>query len=273
MGGLAFLLAAAISSLFAGVLLYRRGDMREALSLTLIFAYALMNSLIGIFDDVTKLSRRENAGLTPIQKLAFQLLSIVLFLLARWALLGADTTLYFSFGDITLGWVYYPITAFLLLGVVNCANLTDGIDGLCGSVSFGIGVSFFYISVALCPAVSFLSAILIGCAVGFLVFNLSPAKIFMGDTGSLFFGALAGAMAVSLENPLLLLFVCSVYILEGVSVVIQVLVYKLTKKRVFLMAPLHHHLERLGWSENRICIVAIILTILFSVPAYILYLP
>ena len=95
----------------------------------------------------------------------------------------------------------------------------------------------------------------------------------MGDTGSLFLGAIVGAIAVTLQNPLLLIFVSLVFILEGLSVILQVGVYKLTKKRVLRMAPLHHHLEKLGWSENRICIVAILLTLLFSVPAYILYLP
>ena len=155
----------------------------------------------------------------------------------------------------------------------NSTNLTDGIDGLSSSVAFGIGVSLFYISAALSPETSVIASIIIGATVGFLVFNIHPAKIFMGDTGSLFLGAIVTACAFNLGNPLLIIFIAGVYVIEGFSVVLQVSYYKLTHKRIFKMAPLHHHLEKCGWSENKICIAGILLTFILSLPAYIFYLP
>ena len=113
----------------------------------------------------------------------------------------------------------------------------------------------------------------VGNSVGFLIFNLHPAKIFMGDTGSLFFGALAAGAVFSLSNPLLIIAIGGVYVIEGISVILQVSYYKLSGKRLFKMAPIHHHFERLGLSENTICIIAILLTFILSVPAYIFYLP
>ena len=112
-----------------------------------------------------------------------------------------------------------------------------------------------------------------GASIGFLIFNLHPAKIFMGDTGSLFFGSILASTAISMKNPLIILFLGGVYVLEGVSVIIQVAYFKATGKRIFKMAPLHHHLEKCGWSENKICIVAMLVTFLLAIPAYVFYMP
>ena len=155
--------------------------------------------------------------------------------------------------------------------LINSANLTDGIDGLASSVTFGIGISLMYISASVNPETSMIAATLIGASLAFLCFNLHPAKIFMGDTGSLFFGALIASSGFSLKNPILLIPIAGVYIIEGISVILQVLFYKLTRKRLFKMAPLHHHFEKCGWSENKICIVAILATLVISIPAFILY--
>ena len=273
MGGVAFLLAACISILTASLFSLFFISSATAISLVISLLYAVSNALIGVFDDLKKLKRKENAGLTPKQKILLQLACAVIFLFLRRFFLDDTTTFSFSFGEIDVGFIYYPLAIFILLGIVNCANLTDGIDGLASSVAFSIGVSLFYISAALNIESCVLSSVIIGSAVGFLIFNLHPAKIFMGDTGSLFFGALVCASAFSLKNPLLLVFVAGVYVIEGVSVILQVLYYKLTHKRIFKMAPLHHHFEKCGWSENKICIVAIILTFTLSIPAYIFYLP
>ena len=197
----------------------------------------------------------------------------MLTIFSRAFLLGDNTKISFTFGDVELGLWYYPLTVILLLGIVNCANLTDGIDGLASSVAFSIGVSLFYVSFALNEETAIISSALIGAAIGFLIFNLHPAKIFMGDTGSLFFGALIASCALTLNNPILITFICGVYVLEGISDVLQVSYFKLTHKRIFKMAPLHHHLEKCGWSENKICIAAILATFVFSIPAYALYLP
>ncbi len=273
MGGLAFLMAVGLSLMFSSLFMFAVGEKDTALSLIISFVYAAMNALVGIFDDLTKLRKKENKGLTPIQKLLLQIFLAVLFLYARHMLLGDGTGIVFSFGETELGLLYYPISIIMLVGIVNCANLTDGIDGLASGVAFSVAVVLFYISASLFFDVAAISSAVIGGAVGFLIFNIHPAKIFMGDTGSLFFGALLVSAFFSLKNPLLAALICGVYVIEGISVILQVIFYKATKKRLFKMAPIHHHLEKCGMSENKICVIAIILTFLMSIPAFILYLP
>ena len=273
MGGLAFLLSSS-SILFCSLLfsfLFISKEIAVSIFLSLIFAF--FNSAVGIIDDLKKLHRKQNKGLTPIQKLLLQFLAAILFLLGRHFLLGDGTELLFSFGVIDIGFIYYPLSVLLLLGIVNCANLTDGVDGLASSVAFGIGVSLFYVAAALSVDTGIIASAIIGASIGFLMFNLHPAKNFMGDTGSLFFGALIASCGFTLKNPFLFLFVSGVYVIEGISVILQVLSYKITHKRIFKMAPIHHHLEKCNWPENRICIVAILLTFVLSIPAYIFYLP
>jgi len=273
MGGLAFLIAISFSLLIAFFMLLCMGETEAAYSLLISLVYAVLNALVGIIDDLTKLKRRHNAGLTPKQKLLFQFTLAVLFLYMRSKLLGDTTDIYFSFGSLDFGIFYYPVAAIILLGIVNCANLTDGIDGLASTVAFSVGAVLFFISASLFPDCTLISSAVMGASVGFLFFNLHPAKVFMGDTGSLFFGAILVSSAFALRNPLIFIFVGGIYVLEGVSVIIQVVFYKLTKKRIFKMAPLHHHLEKCGFSENGICIIAILTTLLFSIPAFIFYLP
>lgn len=273
MGGLAFLIAISFTLLLSSFLLLLKTEKTAAISLTICLVYAFSNSLIGVIDDLKKLRKKENAGLTPGQKLVLQFLCAALFIAARQIFLKEGSSLHFSFGEIELGLWYYPLSVFLLLGITNCANLTDGVDGLASSVAFAIGVSLYFISSSLSSEVSFISAALIGGTVGFLIFNIHPARIFMGDTGSLFFGALVASSAFALKNPMIVIFIGGVYVIEGISVCLQVLYYKACKKRLFKMAPLHHHLEKCGWSENKICIGAIILTFVFSIPVYIFYLP
>ena len=270
MGGLAFFCAFAAVSLASAAIIARTSQ-SSAYSLLLALAYAISNGLIGVLDDSRKLKHKENMGLRPKEKLLLQFIFAILFLIFRKVLLNDTSELYFSFGTVDLGMFYYPLSLITLLGIVNFTNLTDGIDGLASSVSFAAGVSLFYISFGTSRESAVISAALIGMSVGFLIFNLHPAKIFMGDTGSLFLGSLIAASAFSLKNLAVILFISGVFVLEGLSVVIQVVCYKLTKKRVFRMAPLHHHLEKCGWSENKICIVAMIATFVFSIPAYLLY--
>ena len=269
MGGIAFFGAFIAVSLASSAIIARTSQ-SSAYSLLLSLAYAISNGLIGVLDDSRKLKHKENMGLRPKEKLLLQFIFAVLFLILRKILLNDTSELYFSFGTVDLGIFYYPLSLLTLLAIVNFANLTDGIDGLASSVSFAVGVSLFYISFGTSRDSAILASALIGMSVGFLVFNLHPAKIFMGDTGSLFLGSLIGASAFSLKNLVVIIFIAGVFVLEGLSVVIQVVCYKLTKKRVFRMAPLHHHLEKCGWSENRICIVAMIATFVFSIPAYLL---
>ena len=273
MGGLAFLIGCVVSLLSASFFTAAFGGKDTLLSILLSLGFALSNSAVGILDDLKKLHRKENHGLSPKEKLVLQFLIASLFLTLRAILLDNGTSISFSFGEVDLGFLYYPISIITAVGIINCANLTDGIDGLASSVAFSIGVTLLYISAALNTETGLLASAIIGSAVGFLIFNLHPAKIFMGDTGSLFFGSLIASTAFTLNNPIILIAVSGVYILEGVSVILQVLSFKLTRRRIFKMAPIHHHLEECGWSENKICIVAMLCTFIFSVPAYIFYLP
>ena len=268
MGGIGFLVAISISLLVACIFL--RENKTAVASLLITTVFALLNSVIGIIDDLTKLRRRENAGLKPYEKIIFQLIVAVLFLMARKFFLGDETTLEFSFGKIELGLLYYPLAILIIIGTVNCANLTDGIDGLASSVALTIGAMFSFLGgrdVSMIPTCAALSG---GC-LGFLFYNRHPAKIFMGDTGSLFLGSIACALAFASGNPTIILFLGIVYAIEGLSVILQVAYFKLTKKRLFKMAPLHHHLEKCGLSENQICVIAVSVTILTSIIGFVIF--
>ena len=262
MGGIAFVVAITIVLLFTAIIMNQ--GIQNVYSVVITALFALGNSMIGFFDDLTKLLRNKNAGLSPLQKIFLQLILSILFLMARRYYLDDETSFSLWFGKINLGILYYPFSLILLLGVINCANLTDGIDGLASSVAAVIGAVFLFLSANHNVASSLISLTLIGGTLGFLLFNNHPAKVFMGDTGSLFLGAMVASVAFSLGNPLIIILLGSVYVIEGVSVILQVDFYKLTKKRLFKMAPLHHHLEKSGFSENQICVIMAIITLLSS---------
>ena len=266
MGGLSFLIAILLSLLLCSLYLYICKDESGSVSLLICIAYALSNALIGVIDDLTKLRHKKNAGLTPRAKLILQFTASSIFLVARRNLLNGGTEIEFSFGNIDLGILYYFLSVVILVGITNCANLTDGIDGLATSVAFAIGLSVFYVSYSRSDTASFISTSLIGATVAFLIFNIHPAKVFMGDTGSLFLGSLVASLAFELKNPFIAVTTGGVYVIEGISVILQVVYYKITKERLFKMAPIHHHLEKCGWDENKICLTAIALTLLFSLP-------
>ena len=271
MGGVAFILAISVACSIFGLSAWLAGEMRLVISIALICLFSLLNGLVGLIDDMKKLRRKQNAGLRPIEKLLLQGAIAAVFLLMRQILFDDGTEIVFSFGSLELGIFYYPLAFLLILGVVNCANLTDGIDGLAAGVAFAIGVALFYISAIGVPDVATVAVALMGATVGFLFFNINPARIFMGDTGSLYLGALAVSSCFALGNPALMLPVGSVYVVEGASVILQVVIFKLTGKRLFKMAPLHHHLERCGMSENKICVIAILLTLATSLVAFLAY--
>ena len=266
MGGLSFVISISFSLLLLAFYMYISQNQQSAISILICAIYTLLNSCIGIVDDITKLKHKKNAGLTPRAKLILQFITSGLFLISRKLLLNEDTQISFPFGEIDLGILYYVVALIILVGITNCANLTDGIDGLATSVAVGIGVSVFYLSYFKNDISSFISASLIGATIGFLVFNINPAKVFMGDTGSLFLGSLIASLAFELKNPLIAITTGGVYVIEGLSVILQVLYFKLFKKRLFKMAPIHHHFEKCGWDENKICLLAIILTFVFSIP-------
>lgn len=268
MGGVAFILACAISLSLS--LLFIEDNLTIT-SVLVSLMYAIGNSLVGVFDDLMKLRKKKNLGLTPIQKLILQSLLAILFLMARRFYFNDQTTIDFCLFRLEMGFFYYPFAFIILLGIVNCANLTDGIDGLATSSSATIGTAFLAIGVfSAAFDIIIVSSALIGGALGFLIFNKHPARVFMGDTGSLFLGGMAVALGFSTGNPLTVVFIGGIYVIEGVSVILQVLYFKITKKRLFKMAPLHHHLEKCGFSENKICIISVLLTMILSAVSFLL---
>ena len=235
--------------------------------LTLLFALA--SGGIGIVDDLTKFRHKENQGLTPLQKLVLQTVFSMAYLAMLYLYGWIDTSIKIPFSSIyvELGFWFYPLALCFIVGTVNFANLTDGLDGLASSVSLIVGGCFaFYASHLYAAEITVLSAALMGGALGFLLFNYHPAKIFMGDTGSLFLGGLAVGISFLCRSPLLIVFCGIIFYLEGLSVVLQVLYFKLTNgKRLFKMAPLHHHFEKNGWSEEKVVFVFTLLSLLGAV--------
>ncbi len=271
LGGLSFLLSLPIA------LLLSLAAARHTLSFSvlLVLLFALANGMIGLIDDIAKLKKRKNQGLLPWQKMFLQFLFAFgfLFLFDRNAYDVSLLSLPYFLSPVSLGFFAFPLLSFFLVGVVNCANLTDGIDGLAASVAFVIGMFFLVEGVAQENAeVVFLGAALAGCTLGFLFFNWHPARIFMGDTGSLFLGAIIAAGSFLLKMPLLMLVYSLVFILEGVSVVLQVLHFKRTGKRLFKMAPFHHHLEKSGWTEKQVVFIFSLLTLLSVFLAHLILL-
>lgn len=256
MGGLSFLIAVLLLSA-VGIAVWKiKGDTRTACSLALIALYALLCGGIGFLDDFAKLRHKRNAGLTAAQKYLLQLLASAVFLAAAELLLHLGTAIRLPFSGRTaeLSFYYYPLALLFLTGVMNACNLTDGADGLLSSVVLVISGFLFLLggrSGAVVPA--FFGTLLGGAALGFLLWNAHPAKVFMGDTGSLFFGGVLAAVGVISGEAVLLLLFCIVPVLETASVILQVAFFRLTHgKRLFRMAPFHHHLEKCGLTEEGI---------------------
>jgi phospho-N-acetylmuramoyl-pentapeptide-transferase len=211
-------------------------------------------------------------GLTAVQKLILQFLAAGLYL-AVLGIAGFGTTTTIPFvGQVDLGIFYYIIAAIAIVGIVNSVNLTDGVDGLNGSVTFFACVAFMMIASLLSYlGVTAMCAASAGACLGFLVWNFHPAKVFMGDTGSLFLGGLVCGLAFALDMPILLIPVGIIYIAEELSVILQVSYFKLTHgKRLFKMSPIHHHFEMCGWSEVKIVAVFSAVTALFGAVAFAL---
>ena len=274
MGGIAFLFAAIVSVLLTLPIFNSEIDKREILTIINIFVYGLLNCLVGVIDDISKIKKSKNEGLTPKAKLAFQGILAVLFLISMKLTVGLSTAVEIPFTDlqIDLGIFYYVISFFLLCGTVNAVNLTDGIDGLASTCVLTVGVflSFVGFLKSESNAAVFFGAILIGSTLGFLIFNLHPAKIFMGDTGSLFLGSIVVGTAFIFNNPLIVVLYGFIFMIEAVSDILQVLYFKLTKgKRLFKMAPLHHHLEKSGYSEMKIVAIFGIINAMFCVIAFL----
>ena len=227
---------------------------------------ALAMCSIGFFDDYIKVVKKRNLGLTAKQKTFMQLLVSAAYLLSL-ALCGMHTTYIPFIGEVSIvsgaGLLFWPIALMFIYGFTNAVNLTDGLDGLAASVTLVVSCAFLIASGKMgISTINGLSASLAGACAGFIVWNAKPAKVFMGDTGSMFLGGMVVALSFGIGRPILLLLMGCVYLIEALSVVLQVFWFKRTGKRLFKMAPLHHHFEMCGLTEQKI-------VILFSFVAFI----
>ena len=261
MGGLMFILGIFVAIFICGFPGMLRGDCKHLY----IFAFALIFGVIGFLDDYEKVKHKQNLGLTAIQKFLLQLVAAIAFLtLMRFeGMLTPNLYVPFWGTHLILSWpVYMIFAAFVIVGTVNAVNITDGIDGLAGSVTVPVGLFFSMLAFWWqgYEQLGVYAAALVGGLLGFLVYNFHPAKVFMGDTGSLFLGGTVAALAFAYDMPLVLIPVGIVYICETLSDILQVAYFKATHgKRLFKMAPLHHHFEMCGWSEVKL--VAIFTTV------------
>ncbi len=272
MGGLSFIIASlcvfAVMAVYLGVTSNTEGLEKAVI----VILMAAANGAVGIVDDLTKFKNHRNEGLTASQKYLLQLLCAGLFLAALKLTGNLSTALMIPFVgiELELGILYYVLSILLITGIINSVNLTDGIDGLASTVTLAVG-GFFAVAafrLNLLPE-AVMAGLTMGACLGFLVYNFYPARVFMGDTGSLFLGGLVIGMAYMLNNPLLIVIIGIVYIMEAASVMIQVSYFKLTKgKRFFKMAPIHHHFEKCGWSELKIVGIFSLVTVLAGVLAY-----
>jgi phospho-N-acetylmuramoyl-pentapeptide-transferase len=276
MGGLFFIVPVVLTMLVYSFVCLDFAE--EGVRFLLCIALALANGAIGFVDDARKLFKKQNEGLKAGEKFMLQLIAAALFLLGMAHFGGLTTELYIPFFDVSfeLGTFYYVIALFLIVGVTNAVNLTDGIDGLASSVTAVVSAFFaVFAAVALNAGALYLAGALFGGCAGFLVYNLNPARIFMGDTGSLFLGGAVCALAFLMNNPLIILVAGIIYIIEAVSVILQVGYFKITKKltgegkRLFKMSPIHHHFERSGWSENKIVAIFCLVSAAACVLAYL----
>lgn len=221
--------------------------------------------LIGFIDDFKKLVLKNTKGLKPMSKMLGLLIIAVCYTLYLTQVLKIGTDIYIPFANFSVTlpiWIYIPFAIFVMLGTTNAINLTDGIDGLSSSVTTIILTALTVIGIIFdIKEVTLFGSALAGACLGFLLFNLYPSKVMMGDTGSLMLGGAVAAMALYLKMPLLLIIIAIVPILETLSVMIQVVHYKRTGNRVFKMAPLHHHFELSGWKENKVVTVFSIITL------------
>lgn len=276
MGGLMFILATIIVVLVVNGPAILSGDWTSVI----VLVFALVFGAIGFLDDYAKIKKKENTGLTAGQKFLLQLAVAILFivLLRKCGILSPNLYVPFFGVELHLPWVVYLIFAVLVItGTVNAVNITDGLDGLSSSVTLPV-CAFFAAAFGWAwvkwqqsgtAGMAVFAAALFGGLVGFLVYNHYPAKVFMGDTGSLFLGGAVCGMAFALDMPLILILVGIIYIIETLSDIIQVTYFKATHgKRIFRMAPLHHHLEMGGWNEKKVVFVFASISLVFCILAF-----
>ena len=254
MGGLIILCSIVLTSLFY---MKSHPQILPVLFVTLGFG------LVGFLDDYIKVVMKRSMGLRAWQKMAGQFLitAVFAYYLANYTEIGTCVMIPFTGGyELNLGFWFYPFLFFVVIGTVNGTNFTDGLDGLLSSITVLTATFFTVVAIGMVSGLETITCAAVGALLGFLVFNVYPAKVFMGDTGSLALGGLIAATAVMLKMPVYIVIVGFIYFVEVLSVIIQVAYFKKTGKRVFKMAPIHHHFELSGWPETKVVAIFSIVT-------------
>lgn len=263
MGGIVFDLAILVTGL---IFAPRYPRVLPVLFLTMGFG------LTGFLDDYLKIAKHRSEGLTVKQKFAIQLVVTALFCVYMVAMSPTRTLVKIPFTSIewNMGWLYVPLLFLVVLGTDNGTNFTDGVDGLCASVTLPVAAFFTVASAVYGTGIEPVAAAVMGAMMGFLVFNAHPAKVFMGDTGSLALGGFVAGSALMLGQPFMIIIVGFIYLIEVISVMIQVAYFKKTHgKRFFRMAPIHHHFELGGWSEGRVVAVFMCVTVILCLVGWL----
>ena len=259
MGGVVILIAIAVTCLF-----YMK-DYPEILPILFV---TIGFGLIGFLDDFIKIVMKRSLGLRAWQKMLLQIVvaGVFAYYVVNYTDLNNEIIIPFTGKIVTLSnWTYVPLLMFVVVGTVNGSNFTDGLDGLASSVTALIATFFTVVAIGTGSGVAPVTCAAVGALLGFLVFNVYPAKVFMGDTGSLALGGFVAATAYMLKMPLFIVIVAFIYLAEVLSVIIQVVSFKTTGKRVFKMAPIHHHFELCGWPESKVVAIFDIVTALLCV--------
>ena len=261
MGGIAFLFSVMLTSLF---FMKSYPQIIPILFMTVGFGF------VGFLDDYIKVVRKHSEGLNPKQKMAAQFVITAIFCFYMMKYSGGGTVIHIPFlhTDWDMGWLYIPMVFLVVLGTDNGVNFTDGLDGLCTSVTIIVATFFTVVAMTTVSGIVPITGAVVGALLGFLLFNVYPAQVFMGDTGSLALGGFVASTALVLQNPLIILLIGFIYLIEVISVMIQVVYFKKTHgKRFFRMAPIHHHFELGGWSETRVVAVFTTVTALLCLIA------
>ena len=263
MGGVIFLVATTVTAL-----LY----MKDYPKIIPVLFLTLGFGIIGFLDDYLKVVLKRSDGLLPWQKMLLQIIltGIFVFYIMNYTDISLTMMIPFWKGHyLNLGWLAVPVLFFAVIGTVNGTNFTDGLDGLASSVTLIVAVFFTVVSIGMKSGIEPITCAVVGSLMGFLLFNVYPAKVFMGDTGSLALGAFVAGTAYMMQMPLFILIVGMIYFVEVLSVMIQVTYFKVTHgKRFFKMAPIHHHFELCGWSETRIVAVFSVVTAIMCMIAF-----
>lgn len=274
MGGIFFISAIILTM---GVLSFFAIDKEFLAPLWLTLGMAVLFAAVGFIDDYAKLIKKQNEGLKAYQKFILQSIVAAAYISAMCALGYMDTVVPIPFTEIEidLGIAFYPLAILLIVGVDNSTNLTDGIDGLCATVTAVVAAFFALFGLPVIgllhgEAITYLAGALFGGMLGFLVYNWNPARIFMGDTGSLFIGGMVMGLAFLCDQPLIIIIVGLIYLIETASVMLQVTSFKLFHKRIFKMSPIHHHFEKCDWSERKIVTVFSSVTFVLCAITFIL---